>query len=497
MVAGQFRTWERQMANFDLIVRGGRVIDPGQGIDGVHDVAVKAGTIAQVAPRIAGTAARTVDARNQLVIPGMIDTHSHIYQHVTGDFGMNPDEVGIRSGVTTVVDQGGAAPLTIQGFRKFIKDPAATRVYAFVSNYLVGGLLGHRHVGLYGPHGINVRETINAIEKNRDFVKGIKCHAEVGGYSRWGIETLRLGKEASRAAKVPVYVHLGRLWAEENGTTIDPDRVIDDALPLLDPGDILAHPFTKHPGAFVSREGKVHPLIFEAMARGVRIDVGRGGHMSFNAARIALDAGVVPFTVGSDIHGYTIRRRDESSVWGAGAFGGELGQLTTIGGHRCLLTRAGDERAHRAGRRPDRRHQHGDGQRGEDARRDGRAGLARSGTCGGRVRPRDRRGRLDAPGQPGRAHQDRQASPARARATYRQGASLAVTAAEGGGSRGGVRHRLGVTSRAGSAPRWRPLRRGAGDARRAPRVRGAAAATPAIALDGADARRRRRRLATR
>jgi dihydroorotase len=205
-------------------------------------------------------------------------------------------------------------------------------VYAFVSNYLVGGLLGHRHVGLYGPHGINVRETINAIEKNRDFVKGIKCHAEVGGYSRWGIETLRLGKEASRATKVPVYVHLGRLWAEENGTTIDPDRVIDDALPLLDPGDILAHPFTKHPGAFVSREGTVHPLIFEAMARGVRFDVGRGGHMSFDAARIALDAGVMPFTVGGDIHGYTIRRRDESAVWGAGAFGGEQGPLTTIGG---------------------------------------------------------------------------------------------------------------------------------------------------------------------
>src|SRR5438094_2441703 len=114
---------------------------------------------------------------------------------------LNPDEVGIRSGGTAVVDQGGAAPLTTQGLRKFIKDPAATRVYAFVSNYLVRGLLGHRHVGLSGPHAINVRQTINAIEKNRDFVKGIKCHAEVGGYSRWGIETLRLGKEASSATK--------------------------------------------------------------------------------------------------------------------------------------------------------------------------------------------------------------------------------------------------------------------------------------------------------
>src|SRR5262249_44337810 len=88
----------------------------------------------------------------------------------------------------------------------------------------------------------------------------------------------------------------------------------------------------KHPGAFVSREGKVHPLIFEAMAHGVRIDVGRGGHMSFNAARVALDAGVMPFTVGGAIHGYTIRRRGGGTVWGPGAFGRRQGQLTTIGG---------------------------------------------------------------------------------------------------------------------------------------------------------------------
>jgi hypothetical protein len=111
----------------------------------------------------------------------MIDTHAHVYQHVTGDFGMNPDEVGVPSGVTTLVDQGGAGGLTFQGFHKFIVEPARTRVFAFISNYLVGGLSVHRYVDLYGPHGI-------------------KCHAEVGGHSRWGIETLRLGKQASREA---------------------------------------------------------------------------------------------------------------------------------------------------------------------------------------------------------------------------------------------------------------------------------------------------------
>jgi dihydroorotase len=305
---------------FDLLLRGGRVIDPARGLDAVMDVAVRRGTIAAVAPKIPKSAARKViDVRDRLVVPGMIDTHAHVYQYVTGSFGMNPDLVGIRSGVTTVIDQGGAAPLTIQGFRKFIVEPSATRVFAYVSNYLVGGLVGHRYTELYGPHGVNVRETVRAIEANRDFVKGIKCHAEIGGYSRWGIDTLKLAKEASRAAKVPVYVHLGRLWAEADGTRIDPDRVVPEMIPLLDPGDVIAHPFTKNIGAFVSREGKVHPLLFEAIRAGARVDIGRGGHMSFAAARTVLDAGIVPFTVGADIHGYTINRPGDGS-WDAGYF---------------------------------------------------------------------------------------------------------------------------------------------------------------------------------
>ncbi len=297
------------MTNLDLILRGGRVVDPGRGVDGTFDVGIQDGRIAEIAPKIAGRARKRLDVRGRLVLPGMIDTHAHVYQHVTGDFGMNPDEVGVRSGVTTIVDQGGAGALTFQGFRKFIVEPSRTRVLAFVSNYLVGGLSGHRYVDLYGPHGINVRETVRTINAHRDIIKGIKCHAEIGGYSRWGIETLRLGKQASRETGVPVYIHLGQLWADEAGGRIDPDGVLRDVIPLLDPGDIIAHPFTKHPGAFVSSEGQVHPLIFEAMKLGARIDIGRGGHLSFRAARIALDAGVVPFTVGADIHGYTIRRQ--------------------------------------------------------------------------------------------------------------------------------------------------------------------------------------------
>jgi len=300
---------------FDLILRGGRVIDPAQGIDSVNDVAILDGKIARIAPRVEGRARKVADVRACVVTPGLIDTHAHVYEHVTGTFGMNPDLVGTRAGVTTVVDQGGAAALTLQGFRKFIVEPARTRVYTFVSNYLVGGLSGHRYVALYGPGGIDVGETVRAIEKNRDLIKGIKCHAELGGYSRWGLETLRLAKKASRETKVPVYIHLGRLWKEADGTDIDPDRIMAEVVPLLDPGDVLAHPFTRHAGAFVSREGKVHPLVFEALDRGVRIDIGRGGHMSFDTARLALDAGLRPFTIGADIHGYTITRADWHGEW--------------------------------------------------------------------------------------------------------------------------------------------------------------------------------------
>jgi dihydroorotase len=305
---------------YDLVLRGGHVLDPARGVDGVLDVAVRGGAIAALAPALpAARGTRTLDVRGRLVVPGLIDTHAHVYQYVTGAFGMNPDLVGVRSGVTTVIDQGGASPLTIDGFRKFIAEPAATRVYAFISNYLAGGLVGHRYVKLYGPDGINVGETVRAIERNRDLVKGIKCHAEVGGYSRWGVETLRLATQAAREAKVPLYIHLGRLWAEEDGTRIDPDTVLAEVVPLLDPGDILAHPFTKNPGAFVSSEGKVHPLLREALARGVRIDIGRGGHASFAAARAVLEAGIRPFTIGADVHGYTIRRPLDAA-WDAGYF---------------------------------------------------------------------------------------------------------------------------------------------------------------------------------
>ena len=297
----------QRQQRFDLVLKGGRVIDPAQGIDGVNDVGIADGKIAAVAPDLSG-ARKRIDVRGALVLPGLIDTHAHVFRHVTGRFGLDADLVGVHSGVTTLVDQGGPSLMTFPAFCSYVVEPAASRVYAFLSAYLVGGMEGHYYPELYGPHGIDVDGTVKAAFANRDLVKGIKAHAEIGGFSRWGMEAFRLAKEISRQTKLPLYIHFGQLWAlPESGRAVDPDRILPDVLDLLEPGDVLAHPFTRHPGGFVGQDGRVHPVVKEAVARGLKIDVGYGSHFSFAMAKKVLDAGILPDTLGADMHGYNTR----------------------------------------------------------------------------------------------------------------------------------------------------------------------------------------------
>ena len=304
----------------DLLVRGGHVIDPAADLDGTADIAVADGKVLAVAPRIeAPMAGTTIDAAGMIVTPGLIDTHAHVYEHVTGDFGLNADLVGVQSGVTCLVDQGGPSAPTWAGFREYVIGASKTRVLAFISTYLAGGLLGHKYVDLYGPTGINVDAIVKTARDNPALIRGIKAHAEPGGYSRWGLAALKLAKQASREAGIPVYVHLGTLWPEAGGAAIEPQRIIDEVVPLLDTGDILAHPFTRFPSGFVGPDGAIHPLVREAIARGVTIDVGRGAHFSFENARAVLGAGILPDTLGADLHGYNIRF-PEGGRWYRGIF---------------------------------------------------------------------------------------------------------------------------------------------------------------------------------
>ena len=295
---------------YDLILRGGRVIDPAQSLDGAYDVAIRDGRIAAVLPSIAPSSAReTIDVSGKLVLPGLIDTHAHVFQYVTGRFGLEADLCGVRSGVTTLVDQGGPSCMTLPAFREFVVQAKQSRVVAFLSSYLVGGMEGHFYPNLYRPDCIDVDATVKSANENRDIVKGFKAHAELGGFARWGIESIRLAAEIGKQANLPVYIHFGQLWdlPESGANGIDPDKILEQVVPLLKPGDILAHPFTRHPGGFVGREGKVHPIVKEALARGLKTDVGHGSHFSYRMARIALDAGIVPDTLGADMHGYNTR----------------------------------------------------------------------------------------------------------------------------------------------------------------------------------------------
>ena len=292
---------------YDLLLTGGRVVDPAQSLDGHHDVAVRDGRIAAILRSDENCEARKrIDVRGKLVLPGLIDTHAHVFQHVTGRFGLEADLCGVESGVTTLIDQGGPSCMTLPAFREFVVRPKRTRVYAYLSSYLVGGMEGHYYPALYRPDCVDVDATVKAALANTDIVKGFKAHAELGGFARWGIEVMRQAAEIARRAEMPLYIHFGQLWPlpAEGANGIDADAILADVLPLLKAGDILAHPFTRHPGGFVDRQGRVHGIVREALARGLKVDVGHGSHFSYRMARIALDAGIVPHTLGADMHGY-------------------------------------------------------------------------------------------------------------------------------------------------------------------------------------------------
>ena len=292
---------------YDLLLSGGFVIDPRNNVNQICDVAVKDGKIALVAPNIdRSSAAEQIDISGKLITPGLIDTHAHVFEYVTGRFGLEADMCGVDSGVTTLIDQGGPSCMTLPAFREYVVNPKKSRIFTYLSSYLVGGMEGHYYPSLYKPDCVDVAATVKSALANPDIVKGFKAHAELGGFARWGIEVIRQAAEIGAQAKLPIYIHFGQLWPlpADGDNGIDADTILAQVVPLLKKGDILAHPFTRHPGGFVDRKGKVHAIVQEAIAKGLKIDVGHGSHFSYKMAQIALQAGIVPDTLGADMHGY-------------------------------------------------------------------------------------------------------------------------------------------------------------------------------------------------
>lgn len=289
---------------FDLLLSGGRLIDSAQGIDGCFDVAVKDGRIAAVAPAIRkDQAGATIDVSGKLVLPGMIDPHVHVFRYVASFLGMDADWVGVQSGVTSLVEQGGVGAGTLPGYLKYVVEAKANRIFIFIAPYLAGAAGGFIK-DHFTPDTIDVELTLRAFAEHPQTVRGIKFWAEQILIHRHGLESLRKTARIANEAKVPMYVHVGELWraSEEDKRAVPAERVLEMILPLLRPGDIFAHPYTKEPGGYFDEKGTVRPLVKEALAMGMHVDLGYGASTSIALMRAGIDQGFLPDTLGADIH---------------------------------------------------------------------------------------------------------------------------------------------------------------------------------------------------
>jgi dihydroorotase len=292
------------MEHYDLVLTGGRVIDPSQDLDGLYEVAIRAGTIVAIAPTLPPhTANVTQSVAGHLVCPGFIDLHVHVYEWVT-DFGLWPDDVGIHAGVTTLVDQGSCGPLTFLGFQAHVVSPAQTDVRCFPSVNLAGALKGGMGAPvLHSPDMVDLDALTQLAQAHPDIVRGFKVHGESGALSRWGTRVIELARQAADAAQLPLYVHTGELFAVVEAHRPHPDQVIDYVLPHLRPGDLLAHCYSSRPDGLMGDRPAPSPALVQAIQDGIRLDLGHGINFSFAIARRMMHHGLYPYTISSDVHG--------------------------------------------------------------------------------------------------------------------------------------------------------------------------------------------------
>jgi dihydroorotase len=275
---------------FDLLIKNGTVIDPANSRNGRFDVAIKRDRIAAVEQDLpADAAVETIDAAGQYVTPGLVDLHTHIYHGATF-WGIEPDPVAARSGVTTWLDVGSAGAYNLTGLRDWIVRPAHARIYA---------LLNISSIGLTAPtyelanlNYCDVDTCCKLVNLNRDFVLGIKARIDANTVGQHGLEPLRRARAAADRLELPLMAHIG----------IGPPTV-RDVLALLKPGDILTHCFTGHTMKVVDDGGKPMPELREARDRGVVLDIGHGaGSFSFSTAEAMLAFGQQPDVISTDIH---------------------------------------------------------------------------------------------------------------------------------------------------------------------------------------------------
>jgi dihydroorotase len=289
------------MEGYDLVIAGGRVVDPAQGIDGLFDVAVAGGRIAALGKDL--KAKRRIAADGMIVCPGLVDLHVHVYEWVT-NFGLPVDDAGVNAGATTVVDQGSSGAWTYGGFRSYVIDRARTDVRAFVSINLAGALKGGTEAErLHNPQMVDVEALVDLACSDPIHVRGIKCHGESGALSHWGLAVFEQAVEAGKRAGLPLYVHTGELFPVVEARRPEPRSVLPQVLPLLKPGDVLAHVYSSLPDGIAGTGNAIPEWLWEARARGIRFDIGYGINFNYNIARRMIAEGFYPDTIGSDVHG--------------------------------------------------------------------------------------------------------------------------------------------------------------------------------------------------
>jgi dihydroorotase len=287
-----------QAYRYDLVVKGGRVVDPSQSLSEVRDIAVKDGRIARVATNIAATESRiVVDASKMIVTPGLIDIHVHVYDGVA-PLGIPADPNCIAKGVTTVVDAGSAGAHTFPGLRRFVINQAETRVFALLNISVVGQstLSEDNEWGeLLDLRYANPKLAIRTIERNRDVILGVKVRLSRNIVGDQDIAALRLAREAADAAQLPVMLHIG-----------DTASPLPTILRELKKGDIITHSFHGRANGILDG-GKVLPEVRKAVAQGIRLDVGHGrGSFSWRVMEAALKQDTPPGTISSDVHQFNV-----------------------------------------------------------------------------------------------------------------------------------------------------------------------------------------------
>lgn len=284
-------------ATASVVLKGGHVIDPEQGIDRIADVHIADGKIEFVGSREIAPTARAVDVSGSYVSPGWIDIHVHAY----GSLGFaRPDTIGIYQGVTSFVDAGDAGIGVLDQFMELLGD-LKTSLYAgpFIRPM---GLLGLNFIeGDVRTLGeVPITRWVDFAKEHRDMLRYIKCNA-TGDY---GPGTLKLTKGLAEILNLPLYMHIGEFQMQ------NPRRLLAlDAFQIAEGGDIITHLYHGNLGKVIDEHGKLLPVVREAERRGVVFDLGFGGYnFSWDVAEKAYAQDLIPYTISSDLQQFNVVR---------------------------------------------------------------------------------------------------------------------------------------------------------------------------------------------